>query len=335
MVGTDKPQKSNRAKRAKIDEIMKHLFSVSKPTLVKMMNSLFKENFEPETVEIVQTNPEFEDFELEIIRGDMFLRFREIAGKTDEKPNHFHIEFQTRRDRLIGIRVFGYAFNKAKENERLENKEDDGEIVLYMPKSLVIHVEEHEKIPKDRYRIKIIFTDENNQETIINYTVPVLRYWEYDEKRLIDEKLYPLLPLQLFMLRSELEKMSRRKNPQGKRETIAKIRVIAEKIVREAHELGDVGEINDEDIEKITTAIGELFKHLNDKYQADAKLNEEVSDMIKTLYDERVFIRGIEKGEEKAKKEFETKEKEFSAKERQYEEEIKRLRAEVDQMKRQ
>ena len=42
----------------------------------------------------------------------------------------------------------------------------------------------------------------------------------------------------------------------SKRETwvrplsIAKIRIIAEKIVREAHELGDVDEINDEDIEK-------------------------------------------------------------------------------------
>jgi len=271
---------------------MKHLFSVSKPTLVKMMNSLFKADFDPETVEIIQTNPEFGDFELEIIRGDMFLRFRDTAEEADAKPNHFHIEFQTRRDRLIGIRVFGYAFNKAKENERLENADDDGEIVLYMPKSLVIHVEEHEKIPKDRYRVKIIFTDENNKETLINYTVPVLRYWEYDEKRLIAEKLYPLLPLQLFMLRSELEKMARRKNPQGKRETIGKIRVIAERVVREAHRLGDIGEIGDEDIEKITTAIGELFKHLNDKYRADANLNEEVSDMIKTLYDERVFIKG-------------------------------------------
>jgi hypothetical protein len=134
-------------------------------------------------------------------------------------------------------------------------------------------------------------------EKIINYTVPILRYWEYDEKRLIAEKFYPLLPLQLFMLRSELEKVSRRKNPASKRETIAKIRVIAEKIVREAHELGDVGEINDDDIEKITTAIGELFKHLNDKYRADAKLNEEVSEMIKTLYDERVFVKGKEEGE--------------------------------------
>ena len=119
---------------------MKHLFSVSKPTLVKMMNSLFHENFDPETVEIIQTNPEFEDFRLEIIRGDMFLRFREIAEKTDAKLNHFHVEFQTKRDRLIGIRVFGYDFNKAKENERLahDGKTDDGEIVLYYPGGQVI-----------------------------------------------------------------------------------------------------------------------------------------------------------------------------------------------------
>ena len=64
-----------------------------------------------------------------------------------------------------------------------------------MPKSLAIHVEENDRIPKDFYMVKIIFTDENNQAQSIDYKVPVVRYWEYDEKRLIDEKLYPLLPL--------------------------------------------------------------------------------------------------------------------------------------------
>jgi predicted transposase/invertase (TIGR01784 family) len=91
--------------------------------------------------------------------------------------------------------------------------------------------------------------------------------------------------------------MSRRKSPDGKRETIGKIRDIADRIVREAHDLCDKGEISDEDLEKITTAIGELFTHLNDKYDADAKLNEEVSGMIKALYDERVFMRGRDEGE--------------------------------------
>ena len=184
----------------------------------------------------------------------------------------------------------------------MDGTSDDGEIVLYMPKSMVIHVEQHEKIPEDHYRVKIIFTDKDNKEVVVNYTVPILRYWEYDEKRLVEEKLYPLLPLQVFMLRAELQKVARRKNPDGKREAIAKVKVIAERIVRLAHQLGDEGKINDEDLEKITTSIGELFKHLNDKYKVDTKLNEEVGEMIKTLYDERVFIKGIEKGMEKAEK---------------------------------
>ena len=309
---------------------MKHLFSVSKQTLVTMLNSLFNENFDPEQVEIIQTNSEFDDFNFKIIRGDLFFR---ITDGITVKPFHYHLEFQTYRDRLIGIRIFEYDFKKAVENERLENtdKGDDSEIILYMPKSLVIHVEESEKIPKDFYKIKIIFTGENNQEQIVDYKIPVVRYWEYDEKRLIDEKLYPLLPLQVFLLRAELEKVSKRKNPQGKKETIAKVKEIADRIVLEAHRLGDENKITDDDIEKITTALGELFKHLNDKYKADSKLNEEVSDMIKTLYDERVFM----KGKEEAEKNFKAKEKEFETEKKQYEEEINRLKTELEQLKRQ
>ena len=154
---------------------MKHLFSVSKPTLVTMLTSLFGEDFDPDLVEIVQTNSEFSDFNFKLIRGDVFFR---IAGRKTDKPFSYHVEFQTKRDRLIGIRIFDYGFKKSVENERLEKRGgDDEEVVLYMPKAMVIHVEPHGKIPKDRYRIKIVFTDENNQETIVNYTVPILRYF--------------------------------------------------------------------------------------------------------------------------------------------------------------
>jgi hypothetical protein len=326
-----KPKRTKQVKRAKIDEIMKHLFSVSKDLLVTMLNSLFYENFDPEQVEVIQTNSEFGDDSFNIIRGDVFFRVTDIADKTAEKPFHYHIEFQTQRDYLIGIRVFEYDFKKAVENERLEKNvraSDEEEIILHMPKSLVIQVEKNDKIPKKFYRVKIIYADENSQEQSATFTVPVVRYWEYDDRRLIDEKLYPLLPLQVFLLRGELEKTSRRKNPQYKRETMIKIKEIAERIVHEAHELGDSGKMNDEDIEKITTAIGELFKHLNDKYQADEKLNEEVSDMIKSLYDENVFIRGREKGKEEGKqeamKEFESKEKEYAKKIKLLEEKLKK-----------
>jgi len=108
---------------------MKHLFGVSKQTLVTMLNSLFNEDFDPEQVEIVQTNSEFDDFNFKIIRGDLFFR---ITDEMAVKPFHYHLEFQTRRDRLIGIRIFEYDFKKAVENERLEknSRGDDSEIVL-------------------------------------------------------------------------------------------------------------------------------------------------------------------------------------------------------------
>jgi hypothetical protein len=143
---TKKTKNSKRTKRAKLDEIMKYLFSVSKEMLVTMLNSLFHESFDPELVEIFQTNSEFENDDFKIIRGDVFFR---ISDKIGEKPFHYHLEFQTKRDSLIGIRIFEYDFKKAVENQRLENNigSDDGEIILYMPKSLVIHVEKNDKIP--------------------------------------------------------------------------------------------------------------------------------------------------------------------------------------------
>ena len=94
--------KRKNAKRAKIDEIIKYMFTVSKETLVGMLNSLFKENFDPDDVEIVQTNPEFDEFDFKIIRGDIFFR---VTGKITGKTVHYHIEFQTLRDRLVGICV--------------------------------------------------------------------------------------------------------------------------------------------------------------------------------------------------------------------------------------
>ncbi|MCL1792976.1 MAG: hypothetical protein FWG34_03815 [Oscillospiraceae bacterium] len=74
-------------KRTKIDEIMKHLFTVSKETLVAMLNSLFGETFKTDDVEIIQTNSEFDDSGFKIIQGDIFFR---IGGKTAGKPCHFH-----------------------------------------------------------------------------------------------------------------------------------------------------------------------------------------------------------------------------------------------------
>ncbi len=53
--------------------------------------------------------------------------------------------------------------------------------------------------------MKMIFPD--GQE--VKYTIPVLKYWELDDKKLLEKKMYPLLPLQIFKLRSKLEQIKR------------------------------------------------------------------------------------------------------------------------------
>jgi len=48
--------KKDNTVRAQVDEILKYLFSVSKRTLVLMLNSLFKENYDVDSVNVTLTN---------------------------------------------------------------------------------------------------------------------------------------------------------------------------------------------------------------------------------------------------------------------------------------
>ncbi len=45
--------------RLQLDEIMKNMFSVSNAVLIRMLNSLFEEDYDPENTEISLTNNEF------------------------------------------------------------------------------------------------------------------------------------------------------------------------------------------------------------------------------------------------------------------------------------
>ena len=98
------------------------------------------------------------------------------------------------------IRMFQYGFKKAKELVRCErnNNIDDDEAVIYRPKQLVMFIEENKNI-KDELKMKLVFPDGQ----IINYEVPVIKCWEYDDKRIIEEKMYTFKnPNSLFIYSS-------------------------------------------------------------------------------------------------------------------------------------
>ena len=276
--------------RVKLDEVLKSLFNVSKKVLIEMMNSLFHENYDIDSTEITFENNEFVTDDYDIIRGDLFLKI-----SNDNKPYHYHIELQTKNDKMMVIRMFEYGFKKAKELSRCEDSSDD-ETIIYIPKQLVMFIEENRNI-KDELKMKLVFPDGQ----IVNYKVPVLKCWEYDDKRFIEEKMYPLLPLQIFKLRYEMDSIKRRSNGDKNKlnEAILNAKELAQTVANESKFLYDEKKIDGEDLHKILLAIGNLFEYLNDKYGDDKKLNEEVMNMTKTLYDPEVEKRGIEKGIEK------------------------------------
>ena len=141
-----------------------------------------------------------EDLEKEKVKLDEVLKFFDILNKNSDKVS-YHIEFQTKNDNTMVIRMFEYGFRKGKEQERSINKVKEDTRTIYFPKQKVIFFEENKNI-KNQLKLKIIFRDEKE----IIYTVDVMKYWEYSDEQLREKKMYPLIPLQLFKLRKELEK---------------------------------------------------------------------------------------------------------------------------------
>jgi len=238
---------------------------MSKKVLITMMNSLFKENFDTDITEISFENNEFASDDFDIIRGDLFLRISK-----ENKPYHYHIELQTKNDTGMVIRMFEYGFNKAKELAKYDVKNPE-EVVIFIPKQLVIFVEQNKNI-EDELKMRLIFPD--GQE--IKYTVPTLKYWEYSDIDIMKSKMYPLLPLQVFKLRYKMEQIKKKHGEKSSklRETILEAKNISEVISREGNKLLDDGEIDSEDLHKILLAVSNIFEYLNVKYGEDEKFKE-------------------------------------------------------------
>ena len=111
--------------------------------------------------------------------------------------------------------------------------------------------------------------------------------------------MYPLIPLQLFSLRKELE-VAQKKNDILKIQQLSVIaKNLATKLANESKELFCENEILGEDFHKMLLAIQNLIEYLNRNYFNDDKLEEEVITMTKSLYDPEVEKQGIQKGIQK------------------------------------
>lgn len=207
------------------------------------------------------------------------------------------------------VRMFEYGFKKGKEQARYKAERTRDMKTIYLPKQKVIFFEENKNI-EDSLKLRLVFPDD--QEVI--YNVDVMKYWKYTAEELREKQMYPLLPLQLFSLRKELEKANEKQDIQLLKELSHKVKELASKLVYDSKVLFESDEILGEDFHKMLLAIQNLIEYLNRNYLNDEKLEDEVIKMTKTLYDPEVEKRGIERGIEKGIEKGVKKEKLESAK---------------------
>lgn len=278
---------SERNEPVKLDEVIKFLFEVSNDLLIPTLNSLFHENFDVESIEIGKTATEVITDNLDILHADVNIKI------TEDKPKHFHIEIQTEVDVNMGFRSFRYDVLKALDNY-VESGMKTGRAV--MPKSLIIQIKSGKKIIQDYGSFELEMSD----GIVVKYNAPVFKYFEYDKDRLLQENLFLLLPIQVFMLRDTLDRITKSGEPQAIQETILKARTLTENIATEINKLHKDGKISLYDTEKILIALKELFRHLNSRYNKvnTETLNREVDIMVKTLIDDNMR-KQLDKAEKK------------------------------------
>jgi len=251
------------------------LFELSKPTLVKTLNALFHENYDPDSVDIKMASTEYHKNNLDTLRADICITI------TQYKPYHYHIEVQTEPQNMA-LRMFEYDIMEALRNYRLENTTTPDVIDLFLPKSIVIQIEDGGNVPKDFYSLNLRLA---NGQLAQYYTVPVMRYFEYDSDRLIKENLFNLLPLQIFQIRAELDKKTKDNSEDGRQAAILKARDISQNVAELIVNLYAEQKFNDVDMDKMMIAVSACFKHLNNRYNVNEKLNKEIDTMVRSLID--------------------------------------------------
>ena len=260
--------------KVKLDEVLKSLFSTSNKVLINLLNGIFDEDFKEDEVSISISNNEYIGQDFDVIIGDKFF---EISDFNDKKA-YYHLEFQTKNDNTMVVRMFEYGFKKAVENSVANST--DGVRTIYFPKQKVIFFEENKNI-KDSLDLNIVFPNDN----VVFYSVEVMKYWEFTDEYLINKKMYPLIPLQLFNLRKELKKAQSQNDIHKIKEMSYIARDLAERLANESKDLFDNDEILGEDFHTMLLAINNLIEYLNRNYLNDDRLEEEVNIMTKTLYD--------------------------------------------------
>ncbi|MFH0966147.1 MAG: Rpn family recombination-promoting nuclease/putative transposase [Methanobacteriota archaeon] len=273
--------------RAKVDEIVKYLFSAPPEAIIPLLNTIFHLSLDSDNVTLRLAQNEFID-EFRIKIPDLVMSVTHTEGE----EQIIHIEVQTRNSSEIHIRMFNYGYHIA--NSRSEEK--NGHIILRFPKQVVIFIEENSAIP-DTIGLTLILPDESEAE----YRIPTFKLWDFTPEEFIHEGLHILLPLCIFRFRKKLESLK----ISGKL-TKQEIELVGETMLQRMSSLiSDVntlylhGKIDEKTRDIIFSATKEISKYINGKYLKRKPIQKKVTIMIKSVMEEvkkEGYKEGVEKG---------------------------------------
>ena len=278
-------------KKLSMDGILKMLFTLNnKRPIIDFLNSIYGDEL---TYSAQLTYPNVENFynndrnKIIEFRADLY-----IEAEENGKIYDYAIEFQTVFEESMAIRIFRYGFEKAVRDYTLVNK---NVIEINLPEPYLIVIEETENL-ESSISLKIRVSKGNT----LNYKINVLKYWEYDFKKLYEENKYLLYPLQLFKYRKHMERINRRKNTENKERAICELNIIISKTIRDTLEAIDTayncGKITLKDYDIMVSAIQNLNDYFIERYEYYVGLSQEVKNMVTSFYNPEIKKEGVIEG---------------------------------------
>lgn len=230
---------------------------MSPKVLINFVNSAFKENFTEDKVEVTfyKINAPSESF-----HNNSMISNWNIELVTGGKKYNYHISLQIKKDNKFASNMFNLGLCIAKNNAILSKEPQN----LYFPKQLAL-IYDDDDTTQNKQTTKI---DVPNNE-IYEYRISTLNCSQYTLKELIQNKLYLLLPLQLFNYNSKLESvlLNKLKNTEKELNLVLKeLKDSAFQIMLEIKELCVAYDICDDDFNKIYFSLLNVFIFLNKKY---------------------------------------------------------------------
>jgi len=178
--------------------------------------------------------------------------------------DHYHMEFQTDFDATMVFRVFSYGMSKAKELAMTIVPSEKTKFVF--PQPLVIYLEENSNIVGD-----ISASIEVANKTSVDFTMPVIKMWDYTYETLIAMEWYLLIPFTLISYRKKFKKKD------GVIKHKADFIDTYRKILTAIRDLWTDGKITAYLKNELHICLDHLAHYFNEVYIHDEQFGEEVS----------------------------------------------------------